>query len=287
MSRVLSRISTSMPWLDQTAAILKQLSEPILGGKAPAALKDALYGTWLEHPLHPAITDVPVGCWTATAAFDLFGEERAADVSLKLGVLGAAGAALTGLAQWYDLQEMEEPRRLGALHATMNTAALGMYVTSWVLRDRGQRDAGIATALAGYAIAGTSAWIGGHLSFVLGIGVSRQAFEEPSTKWRTALPETELIEGQKKRVEVRGTPVLLLKQGDEILATSATCTHVGGPLDEGELNGTCVTCPWHGSQFDLRDGTLLHGPATVQLHAYETRVSDGKVQIRLKQETTV
>ncbi|MDQ3525855.1 MAG: nitrite reductase (NAD(P)H) small subunit, partial [Chloroflexota bacterium] len=42
----------------------------------------------------------------------------------------------------------------------------------------------------------------------------------------------------------------------------------------------CVTCPWHGSEFDLRDGTVIHGPATTPLHAYETRVEGGSVQIR-------
>jgi nitrite reductase/ring-hydroxylating ferredoxin subunit len=155
-----------------------------------------------------------------------------------------------------------------------------MYVASWMLRERGQREAGVALAMAGYAVAGTSAWIGGHLSFVLGIGVSRDAFEQPPTKWRTALPEADLTDGEMKRVAVRGNPVVLLKQGDRVYATSATCTHVGGPLDEGELNGTCVTCPWHGSEFDLRNGHVLHGPATADLHAYETRVSDGNVQIR-------
>jgi len=281
MSRLLSRLSTSMPWLDQGASILKAISEPILSHNAPAALRNALYGTWLEHPLHPAITDVPIGCWTATAAFDLIGEERAADVSLRLGVLGALGSAVTGLAQWYDLQEMEEPRRLGTLHATLNVAALGLYAGSWVLRDRDQRGAGIATAMTGYAIASASAWIGGDLAYTLGIGVSRVAFEEPTTKWRTAIAEAELVEGQMKRVEVKGQPVLLLKQGDQIYATSATCTHVGGPLDEGELEGTCVTCPWHGSQFDVRNGDVLRGPATAQLHAYETRVTDGNVQVRV------
>jgi nitrite reductase/ring-hydroxylating ferredoxin subunit/uncharacterized membrane protein len=282
MSKILGQISRSMPWLDATAGVLKQVVEPILGPNAPKALKDTLYGTWLGHPLHPAMTDVPVGCWTATAAFDLIGQEQAADATLKLGVLGALGSAITGAAQWYDLQEMEEPRRLGALHATLNTGALGLYVASWMLRDRGLREAGIATAMAGYAIASSSAWIGGHLSFVLGIGVSRNAFEEPPAKWRTALPESDLAEGELKRVEVRGNPVVLLKQGDRIYATSAVCTHVGGPLDEGELNGTCVTCPWHGSEFDLRSGEVVHGPATVHLHAYETRVSDGNVQVRLK-----
>lgn len=280
MQHLLSRLSESMPWLDTTAAVLKQVSEPLVGPNAPKPLKDALYGTWLGHPLHPAVTDVPVGAWTATAVFDVLGYERAADASLKLGVLGALGSAVTGVAQWYDLQEMKEPRRLGALHASLNTAALSLYLASWALRGNGSRGAGVATALAGYGIASASAWIGGDLSFRLGIGVSRVAFEEPSRKWRDAAALDDVPEGTLTRVEVNGIPVVLLREGDTIHAASATCTHVGGPLDEGERDGTCVTCPWHGSVFDLRDGQVVHGPATSPLHAFETRVHDGRVQLR-------
>ena len=64
-------------------------------------------------------------------------------------------------------------------------------------------------------------------------------------------------------------------------AAAATCTHVGGPLDEGERDGTCVQCPWHGSVFDLRDGRVIHGPATSPIRAYETRISEsGQVEVR-------
>jgi len=117
MSRILSRLSQTSPWLDKAAGTLKTISTPIVGPDAPKPLKDVLYGVWLGHPLHPSMTDIPVGSWTMTAVFDLAGQERAADTALKIGVLGALGSAVTGIAQWYDLQEEEEPRRLGALHA--------------------------------------------------------------------------------------------------------------------------------------------------------------------------
>ena len=282
MQHALSRLSESMPWLDKAAETLKSISEPLVGPEAPRSLRNALYGTWLGHPLHPAVTDVPIGAWTATTVLDALGHEKAADASLKLGVLGAAGSAVTGVAQWYDLQEMKEPRRLGALHASLNTAALGLYLTSWMLRNNGNRRGGVATALAGYSIAGVSAWIGGDLSYRLGIGVSRVAFEEPGRKWRDAISLEELPDGTPKRIDVRGMPVMLLKQGDDIYAASATCTHVGGPLDEGEVDGPCVTCPWHGSVFDLRDGTVVHGPATAPIHAFETRIHEGGVQVRAR-----
>lgn len=281
MSRILSRISESVPWLDKQAAVLKQATEPLFGPDAPAAIKDALYGTWLGHPLHPSMTDIPIGGWTATAVLDMLGHERAADVTLRVGVLGAVGAAVTGVAQWFDLQQMEEPRRLGALHASLNGAALALYLSSWLLRNGDRRDAGVATAMAGYALASTSAWIGGHLSFKLGIGVSRVAFEEASDEWVDVGIFDQIPEGELTRVDADGVPVMLLRrQGEQLLAASATCTHVGAPLDEGDSDGTCVTCPWHGSVFDLRDGMVVHGPATTPLQAYETRVEGRSVQIR-------
>lgn len=281
MSGILSKLSSSMPWLDSSAQKLHQVTEPLLGEHRPAALKDALYGTWLGHPLHPVMTDIPIGGWTTSVVLDIFGMEKGSDIALKFGTIGAVGAAVTGAAQWFDLQNEEEPRRLGSLHAMLNSAALGFYVASWVLRDRGHRGPGIATAWTGYTIASTSAWVGGHLSYALGIGVSRDAFENAPMEWTDAIGESELIDGQMKRTGVGGSAILLLKQGDHLYATSAVCTHVGGPLDEGDLNGTCVTCPWHGSEFDLRDGKVLHGPATTPVHAFETRVTDGTVQIRV------
>lgn len=280
MAHVLSRLTDAMPWLDKSAEALKQVSEPIMGPEAPQTLKDALYGTWLGHPLHPPITDVPIGAWTATALFDVLGEERAADMALKVGVAGALGAAVTGVAQWYDVHNMKEPRRLGTMHAMLNTAALGLYVTSWALRSNGNRGAGVATAMAGYGIGGFSAWVGGHLAFRLGLGVNRVAFESPPTKWTDVAPVTDVPEGELVLLHAKEVDVVVLREGDSIYAVSNTCTHVGGPLHKGERDGTCVTCPWHGSVFDLRDGRAIHGPATAPLDAFEGRVVDGQVQLR-------
>ena len=280
MHHLLSRLSSSAPWLDQPAAALKTLVEPLLGSDAPRAVRDGLYGTWLGEPLHPPMTDITIGGWTVSMICDVLGYEEASDVTLKIGTVSALGTALSGAAQWFDLQEMEEPRRLGALHAMLNITALGLCATSWALRDRGHRDSGVATAWAGYTIATASAWIGGHLSFRLGIGVNRQAFHEPRRRWTDVASLDEVADGGLTRVEASGVPVVLLRDGDTIHAAAATCTHVGGPLDEGEHDGTQVTCPWHGSVFDLRDGHLVHGPATSPLQAFEARVEAGRVQVR-------
>ena len=76
-------------------------------------------------------------------------------------------------------------------------------------------------------------------------------------------------------------PIVLLKRGEQILALSGTCSHWGGPLAEGELvDGVCVECPWHGSQFDLRDGSVRRGPATAPAPVFETRLREGRVEVR-------
>jgi nitrite reductase/ring-hydroxylating ferredoxin subunit/uncharacterized membrane protein len=285
MSGILGKLSAASPWLDKQADLLKKAVTPILGEKAPSALKDLLYGTWLGHPLHPLLTDVTLGAFTTSMAMDLIGEEHAADLSLKLGVISSGTTAITGAAQWYDATNSEEPRRLGVLHASLNSVALGFYIWSWVLREQDKRTAGLVTAWTGHTIATASGYIGGHLSYVLGIGVDRNITEKSLTKWTdTGVHESDLIAGQLERLEVKGRAVMLLKEGPYIHAASPVCPHLSGPLEKGELNGTCVTCPWHGSEFDLTNGKAIHGPATTPLPIFETQVVDGMIQVRSRAE---
>lgn len=273
-------IAHRLPWLDGVAATMEQAFEPLLGQDAPRGPRDLLYGTWLGHPLHSAVVTVPVGSWSATAIFDLMGEERAADLSLALGLAGAAGAAVTGAAQWQDATSQEAPRRLGALHAMLNVAATSLMAGSWVLRKQGRRGTGIALSTAGLGIGLASAWLGGELAYTFGIGVDHAAFETPPTDWATVAALADLQDGKPIRVEVDGAPVMVLRQGEQIRAIGATCPHLSGPLEEGEIAGDTVTCPWHGSVFSLADGSLIHGPAMMPVAAYEVRVQDGQVAIR-------
>jgi nitrite reductase/ring-hydroxylating ferredoxin subunit/uncharacterized membrane protein len=278
------KVSKGMPWLDTVAATMQQAFEPVLGQDAPRGPRDFLYGTWLGHSLHAAVITVPVGAWSASMVFDLLGEERAADLTLGLGLVGAAGAAVTGPAQWQDATNDEAPRRLGALHALLNAAATGLMAGSWLLRRQGQRGFGVTLSTLGLGVNIASAWLGGELAYELGIGVNHAAFEKPPTKWTDVAAVRGLVDGKPRRVEVDGTPVLLLRQGDRIRAIGATCPHLGGPLDEGSIEGDTVTCPWHGSVFSLDDGSLIHGPAMMPVAAYEVRVEDGRVAIRANAE---
>jgi len=278
------KVSQEMPWLDSVASTMEQAFEPVLGQEAPRGPRDFLYGTWLGHSLHAAVIPVPVGSWSATMLFDLMGEERAADLTLGLGLAGALSAAVTGAAQWQDTTNQEAPRRLGALHALLNVAATGLMAGSWLLRRQGRRGPGVALSTLGLGVNAASAWLGGELAYELGIGVNHAAFEKPPSKWTDVAALEDLADGKPQRVEADGTPVLLLRQGDRIRAIGATCPHLGGPLDEGLVEGDTVTCPWHGSVFNLDDGALIHGPAMMPVAAYEVRVEDGRVAIRANAE---
>jgi nitrite reductase/ring-hydroxylating ferredoxin subunit len=94
------------------------------------------------------------------------------------------------------------------------------------------------------------------------------------------LAEAELAEGELRRVSAGEASVLLVREDGQIHALANTCSHAGGPLDEGELADGCVVCPWHGSAFRLTDGHIVRGPASIPQPAYQTRVREGKIEIR-------
>src|SRR3954466_16230071 len=122
----------------------------------PGGLKDFLHGTWLGHPLHPVLVQVPVGTWVSAGVLDLIPPMRpAATVLLGTGVAAAVPASLAGAADWSE--QGAGVRRLGALHAVANTVALGLYIGSLVARGRGRGTLGRVLSYTGLGIAGGSA----------------------------------------------------------------------------------------------------------------------------------
>ena len=96
------------------------------------------------------------------------------------------------------------------------------------------------------------------------------------------LEEAELQTGGMRAVDVDGIRVLVSRSEDGgVCAITNRCTHVGGPLDEGERDGNVVTCPWHGSRFDLCSGEVLHGPAREPQRRFEARLREGRVEVRV------
>jgi len=244
-------------------------------------VRDFLHGTWLGHPLHPALTDIPLGGWTIALALDAAGDRnkgvaRAADTAIGVGIAGAVGAAVTGLTDWHHTTGGD--RRVGLGHAMLNTAALALYVASFALRRSGARDAGRGVSVLGWLVATSAAYLGGTLVYRKRIGVDHA----PRPEWTdfvAVLAEAELQPGAPRRVEARGVPIVLVRRGERIHALAESCAHLGGPLAEGRVEGDALRCPWHGSLFALEDGRVLEGPSTFPQTCFEVRVRGGQIEV--------
>ncbi|HLH25527.1 MAG TPA: Rieske 2Fe-2S domain-containing protein [Chloroflexota bacterium] len=277
-------------WLEPLANTLQQAVGTAFtaAGSNGQAVKDFLHGVWLGHPLHPALTDVPVGAWTVALALDalegLSGRDElgpGADAAVTLGLVGAAGAAVTGLTDWHDTDD--PARRVGLVHGLLNTGAALLYTASLLSRRGGNRAAGRGYAALGYAVATVSAYLGGELVFQQRIGVDHAAGVQPPADWTPVYAAPDLPSDTPRGAEVNGMQVVLVRKDTRVYALNGVCSHLGGPLAEGHVEGEGIVCPWHGSCFALDDGRVLSGPATFPEVCLETRVRDGQIEVRALQ----
>jgi nitrite reductase/ring-hydroxylating ferredoxin subunit/uncharacterized membrane protein len=285
------RVVDAMPFLDRASdAVQPKVRELVDAGGETA--RYVLDGVWFEVPLHPVLTDVPIGSWTAAIVFDgldlVSGRKamrNAADASLAVGVAGGFVAAAVGLSDWRYLKGGS--RRMGMSHALLNSAGLLLNTASLLLRATGRRNAGRLAFLAGYSLNGMGAHLGGELSYKYGLRVNRNAFEATGPHdYVPVLDEAELSGSELRRVEVDGAGVLLSRSEEDgrVCAIAATCNHMGGPLEQGDREGDTVVCPWHKSRFDLCNGKALNGPAVFPQSGYETRVREGRIEVKAVEE---
>lgn len=250
------------------------------------SLKNALSGTWLGHPLHPALVAVPVGMLSSVTLADWTGADPASRRRLAgIGLLSALPAAAAGLADWSDTTGAEQ--RVGAVHAVANLAALAAFARSWWVR-RAEPDGGRPSALVGTALLGLGGWLGGHLSYALGVGVDTTAFQAGPDEWQAVLDLKELGNAEPVSASADGTSLVVCADsngGTMVLANR--CTHRGGPLADGEREGDCIRCPWHGSLFALANGEVVQGPAVRPQPAYESRVVGGRIEVRRQEERSL
>src|SRR5579864_4965150 len=151
-------------------------------GEAGQHIKNAMHGVWLGHPLHPVFTDLPLGAWTTALAIDSCangnrGMRRAANIAFGVGLLGAAGAAVTGLTDWSETSGRS--RREGLVHGLINIAATALTAAAYVCRLRDQDADSRPLAWTGYALALGAAYLGGDLVYGQRIGVTHAAVDGP------------------------------------------------------------------------------------------------------------
>jgi nitrite reductase/ring-hydroxylating ferredoxin subunit/uncharacterized membrane protein len=272
-------------WLEKAANAVQPAVKAFFDALGPRRrdIKNFLHGTWLGHPLHPVLTDLPLGAWTVTLLLDALEEAGpgfgpAADASLALGLAGALGSAVTGLTDWSETDA--RPRRVGMAHAALNASATLLFAGSLLLRLSGRRATGRRLALTGYLATLAAAYLGGDLVYHEQIGVDHSSGRELPEKFTAVLAESDLPEGKLKRVRFKATPLLLVKRGTQIYALAETCAHLGGPLSEGKLEGKTVVCPWHGSRFALDTGAVVDGPSAFPQPCLQTRVRQGQIEVR-------
>jgi nitrite reductase/ring-hydroxylating ferredoxin subunit/uncharacterized membrane protein len=263
--------------IDAQESWAKPLGEKVqhwLGGvfEQTRPVKDVLNGTWLGHPVHPSITDVPVGAMTVAALLDVAGQDRAADLAVATGVAAMTASAVTGAADAVDAYG--KPQVYATVHATLMAGSLVAYTGSLVLRigPRVLRPLAVAASMAGYAALTAGAYVGGELVYRQGNQVDRHAFDPTSTKWKP-LDVSDVPAGSLVKAKAGTDTLVLYREADgaPIRALHAVCAHAGGPLDKGTLVEGCVQCPWHGSRFRLEDGHVMRGPAVYDQPRFEVR----------------
>lgn len=282
MTRLLTRLMDAQngwakPLGDAVHGLLNRIFQSPL-----RPLKDLLNGTWLGHPIHAAITDIPIGALTVTVILDLANQRAAADIALVIGILAMLAAALAGFADYTDTDGTARVR--ASLHSTLMIVALVVYLISLAQRagDPVDRTVPVVLSIVGYLILTAAAYVGGDVVYALGNMVSRHAFRGSGRKWLAlevegvaepvdlaALPEGEPVKGK-----VGINAIVLVRVAGVVHALHETCAHAGGPLAEGRVVDGCIECPWHQSRFRLRDGEVCQGPAVYAQPTYEVRRSE-------------
>lgn len=272
--------------LSRLGAAVRRPVAAVLEGRP---FRDVLSGTPLGHPAHPALVALPLGMWSAALVAEVAGDP---DMSRRLTGVGLAGAlpvSATGLSDWLDTAGAEQ--RVGVVRMGVNLVATGLMGASWMARRAGRRRAGGALGMAGMAVAAGGGWLGGHLAYSLGVGVDTNAFAGGPGEW-TDLALEAAREGpaglRPGRADGTSLAVVDAEDGGVPRAVLANrCSHRGGPLADGELHGSCVRCPWHGSQFDVATGTVVRGPATARQPVYQVRRGGAGWQVRRDEPRTL
>jgi nitrite reductase/ring-hydroxylating ferredoxin subunit/fluoride ion exporter CrcB/FEX len=284
------RLIGRMGWLDGIGELVQSMIGGIYGalGRPGRTLEDLLHGTWpLGHPLHAALADVPLGAWLVAIVADWAAiathavPSAAGDLALLVGVIGAVAAAAAGYTDHRGTVGHE--RRVATLHGMTMSAVTAVLVVSLGLRwwaGPGLHVTAVVLSTLAVLVALYGAYLGGHLVFGLGTMVNRNAFTEAPSEFVAVGPSEEFPEGDLRRVQAGAMPALVVRQRGRLRAIGATCSHAGGPLDEGSVEGDIVTCPWHGSRFCLADGAVRGGPATFAQPAFEVRERAGLVELR-------
>jgi nitrite reductase/ring-hydroxylating ferredoxin subunit/uncharacterized membrane protein len=273
-------------WLRTTSDWLTGVLGPVRERHQDNPVLELLHGgRWVGHPLHPALSDLPIGLWAGVMVLDATDRDPAprrgmdaAGILSAAGILAAGATALTGLSDW--TVSNEEDRRAGLLHGLLNTVALGLQGASLGTRVAGHRGTARALGAAGFTVTAAAGYLGGHLVFTKGVMVNRVAWATGPRRWTRALQEAELPDDSPTAVLAEGRQIMLYRHRGRLYAIDNICSHTGGLLSRGPVADLTVTCPLHGSRFSLADGCVSRGPASQPQPVLPTRIRNGWIEVR-------
>jgi nitrite reductase/ring-hydroxylating ferredoxin subunit/uncharacterized membrane protein len=258
-----------------------------LGGPGKL-LQDFLNGSWLGHSLHPVLTDVVVGASTTAVLLEVLGWLGVTGLrdallwTLALTWLSAVATILTGLTDFKDTASGNE-RNLAGMHGVINIiATIGFFLAFLAKLGPSASATGAVLLIVSYGIISLGAYIGGHVVFKYGYMVNHNAFArgKRAAEFTAVLPTASLPEATPTKAALGTTQLVLVRRGDIVYALKETCSHAGGPLAQGRLQGDTIVCPWHGSTFRLDDGAVRHGPAASRQVAYRARITGDQVEVQ-------
>lgn len=270
-------------------------------------MKRILQGKSLGHPLHPLLVHLPIGLLVMSWILDLFnlptvGREpslpldKCAMYMIGLGLIGMIIASIPGLVDYTVIRADSPAKWKGWVHLWMNALSFLCFAGSFVVRWSYPNLLGpplvpMAMSTFGVGFLGYGGYLGGQMIYEDGIAVGRHR-REGKTPVRTisargrdgefvpVIPASELVDRQTLRVNLNGTIISVAKVDGQLYAFQEFCTHRFGPLSEGCLHDGKVTCPWHGSTFDMQTGQVAKGPAKMPIKTFEIVERDGQIMIR-------
>lgn len=255
-----------------------------------------------SHPLHPMLVAFPiafiVGCLIADAAGRIFELPGLWTVGAYLSVAGVVMGLVAGVPGFIDYLYVIPPhssgKRRATWHMTVNVTALALIAIGWIFRDWETLEPGwiaVLLELAAVGLITAGGWMGATLVYRNQIGVDHRYAN--AAKWHEQTlhgPPGETITvngadgmkvGQMWLLRWNDKRLVLARTEDGYAAFDDHCPHRGGPLSDGALVCGTVQCPWHGSQFDVRDGNVKAGPAEKGIGAYRAEIRDGLVRLTL------
>ena len=255
------------------------------------------------HPIHPALIPFPFAFLFGAFLFDLAG--RLVDrpvwwtTGAYLSLAGIVAALIAAVPGFIDYLKTVPPNSSGKRRATkhmlVNLAAVALFVAAWSIRGHsGDMPGETVLALEGIAVVllSVGGWLGGVLVSRNQISVDHRyaqagKWKEESIQFQSGQPVIvasagELKVDQMKLLHLDGQRIVVARTEDGYVAFGDRCTHRGGSLAGGVMIGGVVQCPWHGSQFDCKRGTVKAGPAAESIAVYQVREREGKVYLTLE-----